>query len=298
MVHMPSHVDVRTGRWEDAVAANRLAIAADAAYRKKRPRQGFYSVYMAHNQHMLAYAAMMSGQSALALQAARDLVAGIPPEFRATQTAVVDLYYAMPLEVLMRFGRWDEILATPDFEADLPGSRALRHVARAVAYVARGDVAQAKEEQRLFGAARGQVSKDALYGNSAVTSILDVAERLMAGELLFREGQVDPGLAELRRSVAAEDLLRYNEPPDWIQPARHALGAALTTAGRHVEAEQVFREDLRRTPANGWALYGLARVLDLRNQKAESKRVHAQFEAVWEKADVEIKSACFCQQGV
>ena len=298
MVHMPSHIDVRTGRWEDAVAANQRAIAADAAYRQKRPRQGFYSIYMAHNQHMLAYAAMMSGQSALALKAARDLVAGIPPEFRAGQVAVVDLYYAMPLEVLMRFGRWDEILATPDFEADLPGSRALRHVARAVAFAARGEIGKAKEEQRLFAVGRGQVSKDAIYGNSPVTSVLAVAERLMAGELLFREGQADRGLAELRKAAAAEDLLRYNEPPDWIQPVRHALGAALTTSGRHAEAEKVFREDLRRTPSNGWALYGLARVLELRNQKAESKQVRAEFEQVWQKADVEIKSACFCQQGV
>src|SRR5204863_7423539 len=97
MVHMPSHVYVRTGRWAEAVDSNRRAIAADAAYRAKRPRQGFYSIYMAHNQHMLAYAAMMSGQSGIALQAARDLVAGIPEEFRAAAGPTVDLYYAMPL---------------------------------------------------------------------------------------------------------------------------------------------------------------------------------------------------------
>jgi len=298
MVHMPSHIYVRTGRWADAVDSNQRAIAADAAYRAKRPRQGFYSIYMAHNQHMLAYAAMMSGQSALALRAAQDLVAGIPAEFRAAAAGVVDLYYAMPLEVLMRFGRWDEILASPDFDEDLPGSRALRHVDRAVAFAARGEVAQAKEEQRSFRAARAKVSKDAVYGNNPVSAVLEVAERLLAGELLYRGGEIDRGLAELRKAVALEDALRYDEPPEWIQPVRHALGAALTNAGRHAEAEKVFREDLRRTPANGWALYGLARALELRNRTEESKRVQAQFEAVWQKADVQIKSACFCQQGI
>jgi len=298
MVHMPSHIDVRTGRWEDAIAANQRAISVDAAYREKRPRQGFYSIYMAHNHHMLAYAAMMSGQSALALRAAHGLVEGIPAEYRKSSAAMVDLYYAMPLEVLMRFGRWDEVLAVPEFDEDLPGSRALRHMARAVALAARGEVAQAKEEQRLFAAAREKVVKDAIYGNNTVVEVLGVAARLLMGELLVREGQLDRGLAELRKAVAAEDKLRYNEPPDWIQPARHALGAALTAAGRHAEAEKAFREDLRRAPANGWALYGLSRALDLRNRKDESKRVHAQFESVWQKADVQIKSACFCQQGV
>src|SRR6266566_3974853 len=288
MVHMPSHIYVRTGRWADAVEASQRAIAADAAYTAKRPRQGFYAVYMAHNQHMLAYAAMMSGQSALALQAARGLVAGIPPEFRAASASLIDLYYAMPLEVLMRFGRWEEILAAPDFEEDLPGSRALRHAARAIAHAARGEVAQAREKQRLFLAARMKVGKDAVYGNNPVSAVLDVAERLLTGELLYREGDLEEGLAELRKAVALEDALRYDEPPEWIQPVRHALGAALTNSGRHDEAEKVFREDLRIAPENGWALYGLARALEARNQKEESKRVHARFEAVWQKADVQI----------
>src|SRR6185369_16076291 len=145
MVHMPSHIYVRTGRWADAVQSNQRAIAADDAYRQKVPRQGFYSVYMAHNHHMLAYAAMMSGRSALALQAANELVAGIPAEFRAAMAPMVDLFYAMPLEVLMRFGRWDEILAAPDFPPDLPGSRALRHASRAIAFASKGDLARARE---------------------------------------------------------------------------------------------------------------------------------------------------------
>jgi tetratricopeptide (TPR) repeat protein len=298
MVHMPSHIFVRTGRWADAIDSNERAIAADAAYRKKVPLQGFYSIYMAHNHHMLAYAAMMSGRSALALRAANDLVAGIPAEFRAAMAPVVDLYYAMPLEVLMRFGRWEEILAAPDFDADLPGARALRHVARAIAYSARGDVARAKEEQRLFTEARTKVTPGAVYGNNPVSSVLDVAEKMLEGEVLFRDGNEKEGLAALRKAVALEDALRYDEPPEWINPVRHALGAALSQSGRFAEAEAVFREDLRRIPANGWSLYGLARALELQKNQAEALRFRREFHGVWKEADVQIKSACFCQQGV
>jgi len=294
MVHMPSHIYVRTGRWADAVVSNQRAIAADAAYQKKVPRQGFYNVYMAHNRHMLAYAAMMSGRSAVALQAAEEMVAGIPPSFRS----LMDLYQAMPLEVLMRFGRWEEILAVPDLGPDLPGSRALRHAARGLAHSARGEVAEAKEEQRLFAEARTKVSPDASYGNNSVSAVLDVAEQVVAGEILFREGESEKGLAALRQAVALEDGLRYDEPPEWINPVRHALGAALSQAGRFAEAEAVFREDLRRVPGNGWSLYGLSRVLELRKSPAEAQRLREQFHGVWKEADVQIKSACFCQQGV
>jgi tetratricopeptide (TPR) repeat protein len=298
MVHMPSHIYVRTGRWADAIDSNQRAVAADDAYRKKVPRQGFYSIYMAHNHHMLAYAAMMAGRSALALQAANALVAGIPPEFRAAMSTVVDLYYAMPLEVLMRFGRWEEILAAPDFGDDLPGSRALRHVARAVAFAAQGDVVRARDEQQRFEEARAKVSKDAKYGNNPVSAVLQVAHHLVAGELLYRQGKIEKGLAELRFATAAEDALRYDEPPDWIHPSRHALGAALAQAGRHAEAERVFREDLRRVPGNGWALYGLTSVLARQRKNAEARRFQTQFQRVWKDADVQITSACFCQQGV
>jgi hypothetical protein len=128
--------------------------------------------------------------------------------------------------------------------------------------------------------------------------VLQVAEHLITGEVLYRAGEREKGLAELRKATAAEDALRYNEPPDWIQPSRHALGAALADSGHHAEAEAVFREDLRRVAGNGWALYGLAQALAKQMKAAESKAVHTEFQAVWKDADVQIKSACFCQQGV
>jgi tetratricopeptide (TPR) repeat protein len=297
LVHMPSHIDVRRGRWQPAIDANAKAMAADRRYTSRSPEQGFYRLYMAHNHHMLTYAAMMTGQSALALRTIREMVADIPLDFfRANPWA--DGFMAMPLEVLMRFGRWDEVLAEPDFPEFVPISRALQHYARAVAFAAKDDVPSALREQAAFLAARAVVSKEATFGNNPGSDVLDVAESFMRGEILFRSGKAEEGLLALREAAAREDRLRYDEPPDWIMPVRHALGAALLQAGRFAEAEAVFREDLARLPENGWGLYGLSRALALQKKAAEAAAAERRFDAVWSRADLQIKSACLCLPGV
>jgi tetratricopeptide (TPR) repeat protein len=297
LVHMPSHIDVRRGRWQQAIDSNAKAIEADRRYRARSPKQGFYRLYMAHNHHMLTYGAMMTGQSELALTTIREMVAGIPLEF-VKENPWADGFLAMPLEVLMRFGRWDEVLAEgpmPDFA---PISGAIRHYARAVAHAAKGDVAAAGKEHTAFLEARGRVPKEAQFGNNSGSDILDVAEHLMKGEILFRSGKKEEGLAALREAVAREDKLRYDEPPDWIQPVRHALGAALLQSGRFDEAEKVFREDLAKLPGNGWGLYGLQRAVALQEKHDEAAAAERQFDAVWHKADLKIKSPCLCLPGV
>ena len=297
MVHMPSHVDVRRGRWQEAIDANVKAMEADRRYTARSPEQGFYRLYMAHNHHMLTYAAMMTGQSALALRTIREMIADIPLEFfKANPFA--DGFMAMPLEVLMRFGRWDEVLAEPAFPEYVPISGALQHYARAVAYAAKDDVPAALAEQSAFLEARARVPKEAFFGNNTASDVLDVAESFMRGEILFRSGKTGEGLASLREAAAREDKLRYDEPPDWIQPVRHALGAALLQAGRFAEAEAVFREDLAKLPGNGWGLYGLSRALQLQKKTTEGEAAERQFDAVWKQADVKIKSACLCLPGV
>jgi tetratricopeptide (TPR) repeat protein len=297
MVHMPSHIDVRRGRWQQAIDANAKAIEADRRYTARSPSQGFYRLYMAHNHHMLTYGAMMTGQSALALKTIRQMVADIPLEFfRANPFA--DGFMAMPLEVLMRFGRWDEILAEPAFPDFVPISRSLQHYARAVAHAAKGDVPAARKEQAAFLEARARVPKEAFFGNNSGSDVLDVAEHLMRGEILYRSGKVDEGIAALREAVVREDKLRYDEPPDWIQPVRHALGAALLQAGRFAEAETVFREDLAKLPGNGWGLYGLHRAQQLQKKPAEAAATEKHFDAVWRQADLKIKSPCLCLPGV
>jgi tetratricopeptide (TPR) repeat protein len=162
---------------------------------------------------------------------------------------------------------------------------------------AKDQLPQAREEQKMFEAARTKVPTDRVMGQNPVAMLNEIASHLLAGEILYREKKEAAAFDELRKAVEAEDRLRYNEPPDWVQPTRHALGAALTRSKKYKEAEAVFREDLRRVPGNGWALFGLARALRMQGKHAEAERFDQQFKAVWSKADVQLESACMCQAG-
>ncbi len=295
LVHMPSHIDVRQGRWQASIVANEKAIAADKRYREQSPEQGFYNVYMAHNHHMLAYSAMMCGQSKLAIASITEMARGIPQKWLKENAAVADGFTAMPLEVLVRFGLWEEVLEAPEPPEYLPIARALRHVARGIAHAASDQISDAQREQLNFAVARQKVPEGAAVGNNTAENVLAIANHLLAGEILYRQGQVEPSIAELREAAAIEDTLRYSEPPDWIHPVRHALGATLLKERQASEAEKVYREDLVRQPNNGWSLYGLAQSLHLQNKHAEAAAIDASFSEVWKDADIKITSSCFCQ---
>jgi len=297
MVHMPSHIDVRLGRWQLAIDSNTAAIAADDRYVARVPSQGFYQLYMAHNRHLLVFAAMMSGQSELALQHVKAMADAVPEQTYRNEPWA-DGLMAMPLEVQMRFGHWKDILATPPFPAYVPLSRSLQHYARAVAFLATGKIDEALMEQRAFAEARATLPEGAFFGNNASADLLDVAERVMHGEIAFRSGDIDRGLSLLAEAASREDALRYDEPRDWIQPVRHPWGAALLQAGRAGEAEAVFRRDLEISPENGWALYGLMRSLQLQGRDAEAAAAEARFDRAWKDADIRIKSPCLCLPGV
>lgn len=298
-VHMPSHIYIRVGRWQDAVDANVKAVAADEAHRRAAgPPKGFLPVYIAHNQHMLAYAAMMTGQSRLALQHMHELVDGLPADFMQEFGSVAETWRAMPLEANVRFGRWDDVLAEPAHPATEPFTHAFQHAARGIAFAAKGDAAQARTEQALYAEAAKAVPADEIAaGNNSCQAVLAIVTPMLAGEILLREGKVDEGLTALRAAVKAEDALRYDEPPSWIIPVRHSLGAALMAHQHYAEAEQVYREDLARLPGNGWSLFGLAESLALQHKTAESAAVRAQFTKVWSRADLSITSSCLCQPG-
>ena len=209
-------------------------------------------------------------------------------------------FVAMPMEVLVRFGRWDEILAESDQKyADyMPFTRAFHSAARAIAYAAKGDVTSARKEQAAYLERAKLVPKDAYLGNNTADAILGVVTPMVEGEILIREGKLDEGFAALRTSVKREDTLKYDEPPGWLIPVRHSLGASLIQAGHFAEAEQVYRDDLARLPENGWALFGLARSLRVqgKNEK-EAAEAEARFKKVWAKADLQITSSCLCQPG-
>lgn len=297
LVHMPSHIDVRRGRWQAAVEANQKAIKADRRYAKRSPEQGFYRLYMAHNRHMLSFAEMMRGQSRPALESARAMLAEIPSQWlnNGQNAAIVDGLFAMPAEVMMRFGQWDDLLKEPAPSALFPVARALSLAMRGVAFAAQGKVPDARAAQDAFRKAAAGIPKEVSFGNNPASDLLAIGDDLLEGEILLREGKLAEGLEALRSGVKKEDALRYDEPPDWIQPVRHSLGAWLIKAGKMAEAEQVYREDLRRWPDNGWSLFGLASSLAAQGKSTEAAEIRKTLASVWTPASVKLKSSCFCQ---
>ena len=297
-VHMPSHIDIRRGRWQQAIDTNAKAVDADKRFRKiAGPPTGLLPVYAAHNRHMLAFGALMTGQRELALKQVRAMVAEIPAKFVNDNPGVVDGFVAVPLEVLVRFGRWDEILAEPArYPEKMPFVRAFHHAARATAYAAKGDTAKARREQVLFVEGAKLVPKEAQLGNNSAAAILSLATHMLEGEILIAEQKVDAGVAELQTAVKEEDALRYDEPPAWMIPVRHSLGAVLMKAGRFAEAEQVYRDDLARLPENGWSLFGLAESLREQEKNDEAVAIKTRFATIWAKADTKITTSCLCQQ--
>lgn len=298
LAHMPAHIYARVGRWQDASAANERAIAADSIYRRDNPRPGFYAVYMAHNHHFLAFSAMMRGQQALALRSARELVEQMPDEFLDAYGPVADGFTIFVSEVLMRFGKWQEILDQPRPRRQLPFAMAMWHFTRASAYVALNRITEARDEQKRLDAAIRKVPEDAFFGNNPARPLLAIAHQVLAGEMAAQQNDFPEAIKHLRNAIMVEDSLRYDEPPDWIQPVRHSLGIVLLRARQYAEAELVYREDLKRWPANGWSLFGLSRALELQGRKAESVEVARQFTEAWKDSDISIRGTCLCQPGV
>jgi tetratricopeptide (TPR) repeat protein len=295
MVHMPSHIYARVGKWDQAATANRDAMKADTLYRSVYPRPGFYAMYMAHNAHFRAFVAMMQGQSGEALTCARAMVAGIPEEFLKNFTPIVDGYMVFVSEALMRFGRWEEVLKEPEPREGLFLSRALWRYTRTVALTALGRIDQAKAERQLFTAAVADVPKDRTMGNNSAADLLAIASLVVDGEMASKTGQTDEAITKLREAVALEDKLLYDEPPDWIQPVRHTLGAVLMRAGKAADGETVYREDLRAWPENGWGLMGLRDALRKQGKTEEAEKVQARLHKAWAHADIKPPSTCYCQ---
>jgi len=291
IVHMPAHAYIRTGRYEDAAEANRRAIAVDKAYLARTNAQGFYAMmYVAHNYQFLWAAAALEGRSTEALQAARDMAARFPDDMvrgMAKDMPGVDYFLAPPLFALVRFGKWDEVLAQPAPAKDFAYLTAVWRFARGVALAAKGDVAGARKEHQQLTEFTKALPLDAMLGPlNTAKAVFCVAVPLLEGEILLRSGNAAGAVPLLRAAVKAEDELNYDEPPPWPQPSRLSLGQALLQLGKSRQAAEVFREDLKRYPDNGWALFGLSQAV----KTATAKR---QFLRAWSKADVELRSSRF-----
>jgi tetratricopeptide (TPR) repeat protein len=297
LVHMSSHVYIWTGRYQDAVRINQLAVEVDKAFVAHAGKNNFYTLYRLHNYHFIAYGAMWTGQRKVALEAARALVGEVPPQLMTQMLDYLDIFMATPLHVMVRFGMWREILAEPKPAKDLLAARAVWHYARGLAYASLEQVAEAEKEQALFLKARVQVPASRLLFNNSVADILAVADTFLEGEIEYRKGNHDEAFASLRKAVTLDEKMNYDEPWGWMEPARHALGALLTEQGRFQEAYAVYKANLARFPHNGWALHGLAECLDQLGRREEAAEARTRFTKAWAHADIEISGSCFCRIG-
>ena len=286
MVHMPAHIYIRVGRYNAAVESNVHAVHTDEMYIEGQKPQGVYPVgYYPHNLHFLSFASTMAGRSAQALDAARTLrgkanldVARVVP---MVQSFVPFLHLT-----LVNFGRWAEVLAQPLPPADLKYASTMAHYARGVAFAATGKGAEAAAELE-------QVKRAAAAASPEDKPVADIAMHALMGEIAQRSGKLDEAAAHFKAAQVIEDAGLYFEPPTWYYPIRHSLGAVLLRQGRANEAEAVYREDLKRFPENGWALFGLMQSLRAQGKDAEATAVDARFRAAWKDADVTLTASRF-----
>lgn len=297
LVHMPSHIYVRVGRYNDAAVSNRFAIKADRTYFKTAPAPKMYAVYYAHNLHFLAFAGMMSGQYESAMKAARDLEAEMPEDALRAFAPLIEGIMPSTLHVMIRFGKWEQILKEPQYPEYRLVSRAVWHYARSIAHSAMGSTREAREELAAFKKAAAEIPDEWYIFNNKVSEVMPIAHAMIEGELLYREGKTDEAFAILRKGIEAEDALVYDEPPGWMLPVRHALGALLMGDGRFAEAEKVYREDLARNRNNGWALIGLRASLNAQGKAEAAKALDPQIKLAWANADVRPSSSCYCEPG-
>jgi tetratricopeptide (TPR) repeat protein len=291
MVHMPSHIYIRTGRYADAAEANVRAIAADEDYLAQCQAQGLYPVsYYPHNVHFLWAAATFEGRSAVAIDAARKL-AGKAPHHHAGAVAWTADFPVTPMLAGVRFGRWQDLLTEPIPPASEPYAIGIWRYARGLAFVAREQLDRAEAESAQLDAVMRHEAFTTKFKDLPLITNLQVASRTLRGEIALARGRAADAVRLLEEAVTIEDGIPYNEPSVWHQPPRQVLGAILLEAGRAKEAEAVYRQDLARWRENGWSLFGLAQSLAAQGRAEEAAAVRRRFDIAWARADVTLTSS-------
>jgi tetratricopeptide (TPR) repeat protein len=310
LLHMPTHLDVLCGNYHQVVISNEAAVAADERFVAARGAASFYTLYRAHNYHFKIYGAMFAGQSEVALETADALAAAIPESLLRMQSPPMadwlEGFVAMRVHVLIRFGRWQELL-----DAALPSdpdlycvTTAMLHYGKGIAFAATGQLSLAREQQALLAAAAARVPESRTVFNNTCQDILQVATAMLDGELHYRAGEIDSAFARLRQAIALDDGLPYDEPWAWMQPARHAYGALLLEQGRVPEAEAVYRADLGlddtlprpcQHPGNVWSLHGYHECLTALGKHEQAAIIGQQLEFALARADVQVRASCYCR---
>lgn len=291
LVHMPSHIYFRVGRYQDSALANIRAAEVDEAYIAQCNAQGFYpALYYPHNIHFLWASATMQGQSALSLDSARRVVANVRVE-QVEQFPTIQFFRTVPMLSLVRFARWEEILEEPKPYEPFAFARAIWHYGRGVAHAALGDAGAARVELAAIEGLESEVDEIFMGNVYPARDLLGIAKSLLRGEMAYRSGDAANAVLAFEEAVALQDALPYTEPPFWYYPTRQSLGAALMASNRLAEAQAVFEEDLEQYPMNGWSMYGLAEALRRQGDETGAEQMTGRFKTVWQFADVSLATS-------
>ena len=291
LVHMPAHIWMRTGDYNAAVKTNNVAAALDEKYVKATGAKGFYpTMYYGHNLQFESAAAMMAGNLASARAAGVKTAKLVAP--MAGDMAMLQPFALQEVLALLRFGRFDDVLAQPAPPAGRDLQTSLYHYTRGAAFAAKGQAAEAEKELAALNTASGRVTKEIMYSTvNPAPIVLEVARLDLAARIADAKGGGAPAVAAWRRAVAADDKVGYGEPPDWLFPPRENLGATLMRMGNAAEAEKVYRADLQKNRKNPRSLFGLWKSLERQRKTAEAAKVKAEFDAAWAGSDTTLSDA-------
>lgn len=292
IVHMPSHIYIRVGRYKDAVIANQKAILADEDYISQCYAQGMYPLgYYPHNIHFLWSASSLLGNSDIAIEAAKKTAEKVPVG-EMKELHFLQSFAATPLLAYTRFGKWNDILTYPKPNDDIKYLKLIWHYTRGVAFTRKNNLKEAQEElEAIETLIKDPDLENIASGFDNGTTIANLAYEIVAGEIASTKKDFNSAISHLEKAVEMEDLLIYNEPSTWHIPPRQNLGAVLMKAKKYSEAEKIYREDLKDLRQNGWSLMGLHNSLLAQGKDDEAKDIKEEFNRAWEDANIEINTS-------
>jgi len=293
IVHMPSHIYIRVGRYDDAVKANQAAILADEDYISQCYSQGMYPLgYYPHNLHFLWSAATLLGNSDIAIDAAKKTAEKVPIGEMITMPFLQD-FASTPLLAYTRFGKWNEILTIPYPGDDYRHLKLIWHYARGIAFIRKNNIKEAKEELEALTLMKNDPELETVAANytNPTSVIAQIAHSVVSGEIAAAEGNLPKAVEHLSKAIYLEDHLIYSEPTAWHIPVRQTLGAVLVKAEKFSEAEKLYKEDLEVLRQNGWSLMGLHQSLMGQGKLEEAKMIKQEFDTAWKHADIKISTS-------
>ncbi|WP_436516858.1 tetratricopeptide repeat protein [Ekhidna sp. To15] len=292
LVHMPSHTYINTGDYHLGTLVNLDAVKADSVYSAQCEAQGAFPLYYYHNYHFLAACAALEGRGALAIEASYKMTQTIDktllakPGFETTQH-----FMTIPYNVMVKFAQWEKILATSTPDMRYPYLTALWHYARGMAYANLNQLTNASKELQNLNHIQDGAGFDEflIFGINSGQTVIDIAMRVLEAEIAQKRFDFSRAQNLLLEAAEIEDSMSYNEPPDWFFSVRHVLGDLYMQQGMYAEAEQVYKQDLKNFPRNGFALSGLYHSLIGQGKDSEAKKARQRFEIAWSFADTKLK---------